>query len=221
MTGSGSPRRFKTYTPRRLSVFRQGYSLFVSILKFTLPLVALFIIGVLISRLTGSSSQQQNIAGIPATDKTTPGQIELVQPKYEGVDDQGRPYTITADKATRAVNAPDSVSFTNPAADITLRDKSWLAVKAKTGTFDHKSEILTLKDDVTIFHDSGNEMHTQNLEINLKQKSAHAATPVQAQGPMGTIASQNMSVLDQGDLVVFGGPATLKIYKLSSGKARG
>lgn len=221
MTEPEQHRHFKTYTPRRLSVFRQGYSLFVSILKFTLPLAALAIVGVLITRLTTSSSQQKNLARVPSAEKTTPGQIELVQPKYEGVDNEGRPYTVTADKATRAVNAPDSISFTNPAADITLKDNSWLAVKAKTGTFDHKDEVLDLKDDVTLFHDSGNEMHMQSLEINLKQKSAHTDAPVQAQGPMGTIAAQNMSVLDQGDLIVFGGPATLKFFRLSGGKVRG
>ncbi len=222
MTEPERPHRFTTYTPRRLSVFWQGYSLFVRILKFALPLAALVIVGVLISRLTSSHSQLKNeLAAVPPAEKTTPGQIELVQPKYEGIDDKGRPYTVTADKAVRAVNAPDTVAFVNPEADITLKDKSWVAVKAKSGTFDRKNEILDLKDDVSVFHDSGNEMHTQALQIDLKQKTAATDLAVQAQGPLGTISAKNMSVLDQGDLIVFGGPATLTLFRLSAGKGRG
>lgn len=221
MTEPELPRRFTTYTPRRLSVFHQGYSLFVWVMKFALPLVALAIVGILIVRLSSNNSQHQSLSALPAAEKTTPGQIELVQAKYEGIDEQGRPYTVTADKATRAVNAPDSVSFINPVADITLADKTWVAVKAKTGTFDHKNETLDLKDDVAVFHDSGYEMHTQSIQINLKQKTASASQAVQAQGPIGTIAAQNMSVQDQGDMIIFGGPATLTLLKLSTGKEHG
>jgi lipopolysaccharide export system protein LptC len=213
--------RFTTYTPRRLSVFWQGYSVFVRVMKFALPVTALVIVGVLITRLTNGSSRPQDLASRPTTEKTTPGQIELVKPKYEGVDDQGRSYTVTADKAVRADNAPDTVLFTNPVADITLADKTWLAAKAKSGVFDRAQDILDLKDDVAIFHDSGYELHAQDLRISLKQKTARTSQPVQAQGPIGTIAAQNMSVLNQGDLIIFGGPATLTLFSPSGGKGRG
>lgn len=221
MTEPERPHDFTTYTPRRLGVFWQGYSLVVRILKFSLPLAALVIVAVLIVRLTSGTSQVQNLASQPAAEKTTPGLIELVKPKYEDVDDKGRPYTVTADKATRAVNEPDVVTFTNPVADITLADNSWLAVNAKTGIFDHKNDTLDLKDDVTIFHDSGYELHTQELRLYLKLKTASTTLPVQAQGPIGTIAAQNMTVFDQGNLIVFGGPATLTLFRLSGGKGRG
>jgi lipopolysaccharide export system protein LptC len=215
------PHGFTTYTPRRLGVFWQGYSLLARVLKFSLPLAALVIVAVLVTRLTSGTSQLQNLASRPASEKTTPGLIELVAPKYEGSDDKGRPYTVTADKATRAVNEPDVVTFTNPVADITLADNTWLAVKAKAGIFDHKNDTLDLKDDVSIFHDSGYELHTQELRLYLKLKTARTALPVQAQGPIGMIAAKNMSVFDQGNLIVFGGPATLTLYRLAARKGRG
>lgn len=221
MTEPERPHGFTTYTPRRLGVFWQGYSLVVRILKFSLPLAALVIVAVLVTRLTSGTSQLQNLASRPAAEKTTPGLIELVQPKYEGTDDKGRPYTVTADKAVRAVSEPDVATFTNPVADITLADNTWLAVKAKAGIFDHAKNTLDLKDDVSIFHDSGYELHTQELHIDLKQKTASTSLPVQAQGPIGTIAAKNMTVLKQGDLIVFGGPATLTLFRLAARKGRG
>lgn len=217
MTAEGPPRF--DYTPRRVGAFSQGYSFFVRILKFVLPVAALVLVGILITRLSGE--QQQNISLLPKEEKTTPGQIELVGAKYEGVDNQGRPYTVTADKATRAMDAPDSVLFENPVADITLQDKTWVAVRGKSGVFDRTTETLDMKDDVTVFHDSGYEMRLQDLHIDLKQQTAVSGLPVQAQGPMGTITAQNMSVEAQGDLIVFGGPAVLTIFRLSGGKGRG
>lgn len=237
-----APQRFD-YTPRRVTLVGRGYSQFVSILKFALPVGALIIVGVLIVRLSGGGMPQQDLTALPPTEKTTPGQVELIQAKYEGVDDQGRPYTVTADKATRAVSAPDTVFFENPVADIMLADDvtpenkklsapkggslnapkgAWVAVKGSSGSIDHKTEIMTLKDNVAVFHDSGYEMHLKDLEINLKEKSARTSLPVEAQGPMGTITAQNMLVTDQGNMITFGGPASITFFKLtSSKKARG
>jgi hypothetical protein len=61
-------------------------------------------------------------------------------------------------------------------------------------------------------------MHLQDIEISLKSKTAKSALPVRAQGSMGMIEAKNMTIENQGNLVVFGGPATLTIFKL---KGRG
>ncbi|MFH1158428.1 MAG: LPS export ABC transporter periplasmic protein LptC [Pseudomonadota bacterium] len=208
------------YAPRRLSALGRGYSHFVRVLKFILPLAALAVIGILIARLA-ETPQQPILASLPKEEKTTPGQIELVQARYEGVDDRNRPYTVTADKAVRDMGSPDAVLFENLLADITLQDKTWVAVRAGSGSLDRKTELLSLKDDVTAFHDSGYEMRLQDLRIDLKRKAAVTTLPVRAQGPMGTVAAQSLSVEEQGDLIVFGGPATLTIFRLSSRKERG
>lgn len=220
MTIRSRSRSSETYAPRRLSALGRGYSVFVKVLKFTLPLAALVIIGVLIARLS-EDPQQKNLSSLSSKEKTAPGQIELIQAKYEGVDDQGRPYTVTADKAARVMNAPDAVVFENPLADITLRDKTWVAVKAKSGYFDRTAETLSLKGEVSVFHDSGYELFLQELTINLKEKTAATSLPVRAQGPLGTIAAGSMTVKNQGDLIVFGGPVMLTVFRLSPREERG
>lgn len=232
-----SLRQFDSYTPRRLSTLGRGYSLFVTILKFSLPLLALAIIGVLIARLAGDPPQKlatfDNLRAAPANNSSgaapapndtgaapapVPGQIELEKARYEGMDDEQNPYTVTADRAVRAMDAPDTVLFDNPMADITLQDKTWVAVRAKSGSFDRAGEHLDLKGDVAVFHDSGYEMQVQDMAIDLKKKTAETSLSVKAQGPMGAIAAQNMRVQDQGNLIVFGGPATLTIFRLAAKK---
>ena len=213
--------RSDIYAPKqRLSALGQGYSVFVKILKFALPMVALVIIGVLISRLSGDP-QQQKLADMPKDEKTTPGQIEIIQAKYEGVDSQGRAYTVSADKAERDMKSPDSVVFTNPLAKITLANQSVVSAKSKNGSFDRQTDTLILKDDVTVFNDGGYEMLLQDIVINLKEKIATTSRAVRVQGPMGALTAQSMDVKDQGDLIVFNGPALLTIFHLSPRKVRG
>lgn len=215
-----SPRRTDSYRPRRLHAFGKSYSFFVKVLKFSLPIAALIIIGALITRIN-EDPQQKTSTALPSEEKTAPGQIELIRAKYEGNDTEGQPYTVTADKATRAMNAPDTVLFENPLADITLQDNTWVAVRANAGVFDRIAETMHLTGNVTVFHDSGYEITLQDLNINLKQKTAETSLPVLAHGPMGSIEAHNMSVQDQGNLIVFGGPATLTIFHLKPSKVRG
>lgn len=215
---------FVNYTPRRLTVFRQGYSVFVRFMKLALPLAALAIVCLLVGRMMMSNSQIHDLnprKDEAAAQKTTPGQIELIGPKYEGVDNDNRPYTVTADKAIRADASPDTVTFVNPEADITLANKTWLAAKAKAGIFNRAADTLVLSDDVSIYHDSGYELHAQDMHIDLKNKTASTALPVHGQGPIGTLEGQNMTVQQQGNLIVFGGPATLVLFRLAGKKEHG
>lgn len=221
LNGGEQHQRFD-YTPRRVKAFGRGYSLFVSILKFSLPAAALVIIAALGFRLSGHTmTKPADIAANAPAEKTTPGQIALVAPKYEGTDDQGRPYTVTADRADRSMDSPDLVVFQNPLADITLGDNSWLALRSSTGTYDHVKQVLTLDSGVSVFHDSGYEMTLQNVTVSLKDKSAASAQPVTLHGPMGTIGARSLAVRDQGNLIVFGGPATMTIFRLGTDKKGG
>ena len=204
-----------SYTPRPASRLGEGYSLLVKTLKFTLPLVVLVILGVLIAHLWEDDMQTQ-IAEMPKAEKTTPGQIEVIAPKYESVDEKGEDYTITADSASRsATGGDDGVVFTNPLADIVLDNKTWLALKGSSGFFDRAKEYLTMKDGVTIFHDSGYEFAISDIEVNLREKTAKTSSAVTIKGPAGTMQAQYMQITNAGNLIIFGGPILLKIFNLS------
>lgn len=200
---------------RRLRTLGAGYSSFVRIAKLALPLFALVIIGIVMSDLSETPVQQQ-IAALPREEQTAPGESELVKAQYEGVDAEGQKYTLTADRATRKDGEPDAATLEEPRADITLRDGTWLAVHAKRGFFDNKTATLDLSGNVTVFHDAGYELVTENMRVLLGEKKVTALTPVRGQGPLGEIRARNMSVLEGGMKVVFGGPATLTL-RLGSG----
>lgn len=203
---------------RRLSARGGGYSWFVKITRLVLPIVALVLIGVVAARLSKDPVQDQ-MAQLPQEEMPTPGEIALETPKYEGMDEKGQPYVVTAQKAVRASDNENIYDLEMPQADITLQAGNWLAVKSNAGRFDNAAGTLDLQGDVRLFHDAGYELQAQDMHVDLKGKTAHTNLPVQGQGPAALIAGQNMHVAPGGMQVIIGGPATLTLHRLKGDKA--
>ena len=149
---------------------------------------------------------------MPKADTSTPGQIEALAAQYEGVDDQGHPFTLKAERASRDPANDKSVLLEKPKADMTLEDKTWLAAEAVSGVYDTDASRLILKDGVSLYHDSGYAFRAKDFTIDLKKRTASTSNPVSAQGPVGTLEAQRLDILDQGNRAIFGGPVRVKIY---------
>jgi LPS export ABC transporter protein LptC len=208
--------RFGDYeATRRLNAFGTGYTWFVRILRLALPLLALVLIGVVIARLM-SDTQKPTLttADLPQDEKTMPGHIEMVAAKYQGVDGQGRAYTIAADTASRDTQNTDAVLLQNPTADLVMPSGDKITVRAAHGRYDTVTTDIRLQDDVVLTHGNGYEMHLQSIDGNIKTRTAITKDKVFLQGPMGKLAAAGMDIQDRGDLIVFMGPVDLTLYSL-------
>lgn len=208
--------RFGDYeATRRLNAFGTGYTWFVRILRLALPLLALVLIGVVIARLM-SDTQKPTLttADLPQDEKTLPGHIEMVAAKYQGVDGQGRAYTIAADTASRDTQNTDAVLLQNPTADLVMPNGDKITVRAAHGRYDTVTTDIRLQDDVVLTHGDGYEMHLQSIDGNIKTRTAITKDKVFLQGPMGKLAAAGMDIQDRGDMIVFMGPVALTLYSL-------
>jgi lipopolysaccharide export system protein LptC len=106
------------------------------------------------------------------------------------------------------------VDMDSPKGDIAMDDGSWISVQAAKGLFNNTTQTLYLSDGVTLFHDSGYEMHMKDVNVDIRDRHAKTDLPVQGQGPAGAIDAQNLEVSDGGDLIVFGGPLRLTLWNL-------
>jgi lipopolysaccharide export system protein LptC len=195
----------------------------VRITKFMLPLAALVIIGVVFAKMSQDPKSLQ-IAQLPQQAKTTPGQIDLVKPKYEGLDARNHPYTISADHARRVMTPgrenDQVMALEKPQGDLALEDGSWVSLQAADGLYDNGASTLHLSGGVTLFHDSGYEMHMKDVDVEVRTRHAKTESPVQGQGPAGAIDAQSLEISQGGDLIVFGGPLRLTLWNLSAPKEK-
>ena len=139
---------------------------------------------------------------------------QLTDARYHGVDDHGRPYTLTADIAQQ--DGDDRINLTTPKGDITLANGTWLMVRAKQGVFLQHSNQLDLSHDVTLYRDDGTTLVTASASIDMKAGAAASAEPTHAEGPFGTLDLQGFSLTDRGAIIQFIGP----VHLLLNGSSR-
>ena len=135
-----------------------------------------------------------------------PDAVRIVEPRYQGLDEQNRPYTVTAQVAAQA-DGPDIVDLDRPRADILMTDGSWVLLESAAGRYDRGANRLALSGDVTLWQDGGNMLVTEAAEILLSDGSAAGDRPVAAQGPFGTLVSEGFRLIERGQVVVFTGRA--------------
>lgn len=130
----------------------------------------------------------------------------MVEPRYRGVDERNRPYTITAEQARQSTQ--ERIDLVAPKADITMEDGHWLMVRSRKGVYVQSDGQIDLSDDVTLYRDDGTTMTTATTSIDLNAGVAVSADPVHVEGPFGTIDAQGFAVTDKGAALEFTGPAT-------------
>ena len=137
----------------------------------------------------------------------------LLGAKYHGTDQNGQPFTVTADSAVELDGS--NVTLTNPEGDITLKSGAWMMLKSDTGLYQQKADTLALSGNVTLYRNDGTTMMVPTANIDLRAGSANSSAPVQVQGPFGTLAAANgFSLTGNGAQVTFIGPATLTLVQV-------
>jgi lipopolysaccharide export system protein LptC len=131
----------------------------------------------------------------------------LTDARYHGIDEHGRPYTVTAETAQQ--DGPDRINLTIPKADITLTNGTWLMLQGKRGVYLQHASQLDLSRDVTLYRDDGTTLTTASVSIDLKAGAAASDQPTHAEGPFGTLDAQGFIVTDKGTAIQFTGPAKL------------
>jgi lipopolysaccharide export system protein LptC len=200
LVGTASGRGRSTPSPGRLARRR----VLITLTKWLLPAGALALLGTIaIWPELDRASEQARLAF-----RRVSGDVEgarLTDARYHGVDQRGRPYTLTA--ATAQQVDPERINMTMPKGDITLEGGAWLMVQSKQGVFMQHANQLDLSHDVMMYRDDGLTLTTASASIDLKNGVANSSDPTHAEGPFGTLDSQGFTVVDKGAAVEFTGPA--------------
>ena len=134
-------------------------------------------------------------------------QGSMTKAHYEGIDQSGRPYTMTADQAVQT--DADTVLLTEPAGDMTMKNGTWLMVESHDGVYHAHAQHLDLSDHVVLYRDDGTTVRTSKANVDLKASTASGQEVVNADGPFGTLDAHGFAITDHGARLRFTGPAKL------------
>jgi lipopolysaccharide export system protein LptC len=202
LLGGSGPRDRVPPAPRRIARRR----LLITLTKWTLPIAAMALLASI--ALWPEIQEATTLARLSINHIA--GEVDggkVIGARYNGVDEKGRPYTLTADTAWQ-IDA-ERVGLTTPKGDITLQNGTWLMLNSKQGTFMQHLNQLDLVKDVTLYRDDGTTMHTASASIDMKAGAAAGSEPVHAEGPFGVLDAQGFTVMDKGSAIDFPGPAHL------------
>lgn len=201
----------------RESAARIGrYSAFVGVMRYALPLVAVLLLGLVVIwplasgredgfRVTYSARVQED------------GSLKMLNARYIGTDSQSQPYTVTATEAIPSTADAAIITLKTLAADMFVKDGSWVAVTADEGLYLRTPGTLDLAGSVTVFSDQGHELRTESAHIEINAGTAEGDEPVSGQGPLGLIDGSGFRITERGANILVSGPVKVTIFPKRSG----
>jgi lipopolysaccharide export system protein LptC len=194
--------------PPRLSGHNR-YSHFVGWMKVLLPAVAAALVLLVFAWPQFSFRESRFRLGMARLSLDQADSLTMLNARYDGVDENSQPFSVTADMATQSRQDDELVHLELPKADMTLDDGAWLALTARTGAYQRTAEVLDLVGSVSLFHDKGVEMRTESARIDLQAGTAEGQQPVEGQSVFGTIDAEGFRVQDRGQTIIFTGKSRL------------
>lgn len=206
MRGFSQPRHRDVSTAR---------SPLVRVLKIALPLT---VVALALALLLWPTIQNQMIADLSEPIKISePERIRaqtqnrLLGAKFSSVTESGLPFNIESQEATQSLSNPDQIEMTKPVATLTLDDGGALTLSSQKGRVNQESGDLVLTGEVILTRDDGTTLKTEAISANMKQGTADGNDTVVVTGPDGRIDATGLSLRDQGNVLIFKGPARLEM----------
>ncbi len=155
---------------------------------------------------------------LTASEVDTSGDMPMMlNPRFYGVDKEGKPFQIVAKDAQQKtpdviiVNNVEGEILRHPSNEPNAQD-SWVALRSARGEIQVKQKQLLLSGGVSVHTSEGYEMDTQSAWIILEEGVAKSDEPVTVQGLPGALKAQGFSLEDRGNIINFTGPVSLTIY---------
>ncbi len=190
------------------AIHNPRYSKFIRWARLILPIIAAIILTVVFTWSNLTNDMIVPVAGGELSIESI-GKNELINPRFESRDAEGKPYTITAKRALQAEGTNDMIVLEDPFGEMTINQEQKIAIHADNGAYQQDIQRLLLKDNVKIAHSQGTTLDTAELHIDLKQNQAWTDQDVTAQNQDGTITAKGLRANQIDETLKFIGPAKL------------
>jgi lipopolysaccharide export system protein LptC len=207
----------RDWTARRRATAREAerYSRFVTIMKRVLPVAAAALVAAVLAYAL--QPRQERIGRVAMTFQRlgiVNDDLAMLKPRLTGTDDEGDPYIVTADEAVQDKGDSKRATLKNVQGDISLKDGTWISTIAPRGLLDAKNRHLTLAGPISLYSDSGYEMHTVSANLDMHNAMIVGNDAVNGQGPFGIFRADRFKVDRRSRQVFLYGHVRMKIDAL-------
>ena len=194
------------------------HSRFVRFLRLAIP------VGILLVAATIVVATFFNPFRLIAAFPIDPGKISLSGtkivmelPRLNGFTSDSRPYELTARAAAQDITKPDILELKDINALVEMKDGQHVTIKSINGIYDTKGELLKLNDHIVLTSSSGYEGYLSEATVNVTTGHIVSEHPVEVKLLNGWLNSNRLEVMENGDLIRFGGGVELNLTPDKSG----
>lgn len=129
--------------------------------------------------------------------------IMMQQPKLAGYTSDHRRYDLTAQAAGQDIAKPDVVELHEIRANMEMKDQTMFETTAQYGVYNHKSELLILKDNIVVTSSKGFKAWLSEAVIETKAGKIVSEKPVKVKSGTWTVDGNRMEIVESGEVVRF------------------
>lgn len=185
------------------------HDFFVRFLKVVLPVGVLGLFGYL---LLTPLSHNKEVSFLLDKKKvaTATERLKTQTAHYQGVDDNGRPFTIDADQAIQKTSQVPIVDITGVRAQMQM-DQGPAVATADSGRYHMDKQTLDVDGPIHVVGANGYRLETRDVTLDLNTHSVTGHSGVQGQMPLGHFTAQNVNASLPNQHVVLTGRPHLHI----------
>jgi lipopolysaccharide export system protein LptC len=198
--------------PQRVARHFSCYSAFVRLLRVgCLAGAALIALFVLFFALYNGRNLQRSSA--LDSDQRSVVANEIVRPRLFGLDEQNRPFIVTAATAETSpsvAGVAQNITLQNIDAGFRLDTANPISLQASSGVFDAVRGQIDLQGRIAVDDGKGTILHGSTAVVDVNNKSAQSLTPVKARNKSQQINAGGVQIFDSGNRVVFTGKTSVR-----------
>jgi lipopolysaccharide export system protein LptC len=137
--------------------------------------------------------------------------IRMLRPNFQGRDEKGKPYLLSADSAVRDDVDSSRVTLEAPVFTLGSPEQGETHVRALHGIYREDTRVLNLTGQVHLDDSAGNHFVTEHAVVDMQKNSVDGELHIEGQGPLGRIAASSYAVRDGGAHVFFTGQVKARI----------
>ncbi len=172
----------------------ERYSQFVIVMKRVLPIAAAIVIMAVVAYSLVPRVTDRGIKITVEKIGMVENDLAMIRPRLTGSDEKGNPFVITAEAAIQDKHDPHRARLKQVEADMNLANQRWLNATAEKGFVDTDAGKLTLDGGIAVYTDSGYELHTSSMRVDLRKNVLTGDHSVTGQGPLGGLLADRFMV---------------------------
>jgi lipopolysaccharide export system protein LptC len=192
----------------------------VAVLKRVLPLVGVSLLLLIAIWPRLAPLWERMRVGLLTIDLRDARELRMINPRYSGIDREGRPFVVIAASARQIPDRQDLVSLQSPVAEMRLRSGAQVQATSVSAVYQSQAGVIDMFGDVTVTHQDGTRFVTQTARVNAAQNTAEGNDPVVGHGPAGDIKAQGFRIIDKGESIIFTGQSEMLLNSAKKGGAK-